>query len=140
MSEKWVQAWGQAHSALSFFYYPSCEKTYRMIIKSAIQGKKIKLELSNECAKNHVQIGSVTVSKCNKNGDFTEDYKFITFKGEKSFSIKKGEVIETDCVDLGIETGEFFCVSIFVKKGALRSGNLIDNVELITAKGDLTQK
>ncbi len=139
MSEKWVQAWGQAHSALSFFYYPSCEKTYRMIIKSAIQGKKIKLELSNECAKNHVEIGSVTVSKCNKNGDFTGDYKFITFKGEKSFSIKMGEVIETDCVDLGIETGEFFCVSIFVKKGALRSGNLIDNVELITAKGDLTQ-
>ena len=63
MSGKWVQAWGQAHSALSFFYYPSCEKTYRMVVKSPIQGRKIKLELSNECAKNDVEIGSVTVEE-----------------------------------------------------------------------------
>ena len=139
MSEKWVQAWGQAHSALSFFYYPSCEKTYRMIIKSAIQGKKVKLELSNECAKNDVEIGSVTVAKCNKNGDFIGDYENITFKGEKTFCIKKGEVITTDVADIEVEVGEYFCVSIFVEKGSLRSGNLIDNVELITVKGDVTQ-
>ncbi len=140
MSERWVQAWGQAHSAFSFFYYPSCEKTYRMVVKSAISGKKIKLELSNECAKNDVHIGSVTVAKCNEKGDFTEEYIPVTFKGEKAFCIKMGEVITTDVVDIEIETGEYFCVSIFVEKGALRSGNLIDNVELITVKGDVTKE
>ncbi len=138
MSEKWVQAWGQAHSALSFFYYPSCEKTYRMVVKSAISGKKIKLELSNECAKNDVEIGSVTVAKCNEKGDFTEGYIPVTFNGEKEFSIKMGEVITTDVVDIEVETGDYFCINIFVKKGALRSGNLIDNVDLITVKGDVT--
>ena len=139
MSGKWVQAWGQAHSALSFFYYPSCEKTYRMVVKSPIQGRKIKLELSNECAKNDVEIGSVTVAKCNEKGNFTGDYIPVTFKEQKEFLIKMGEVIETDPVDFEVETGEYFCVNIFVRKGALRSGNLIDNVELITVKGDVTR-
>ena len=44
MSDKWIQVWGQAHSALSFFYYPSCPKTYRLIIPATVSGKKIKLE------------------------------------------------------------------------------------------------
>ena len=56
MNSKWVQVWGQAHSAFSFFYYPSCKKTYRLVIKSALSGKSVRFELSNECAKNDVQI------------------------------------------------------------------------------------
>ena len=139
MSERWVQAWGQAHSAFSFFYYPACEKTYRMIVKSAVSGKKIKMELSNECAKNDVEIGSVTVAKCNEKGDFQGDYIPVTLSGSNEFTIKKGQAIETDTVDISIKTGEFYCISIFVKKGALRSGNLIDNVELLTVKGDVTR-
>lgn len=140
MSEKWVQAWGQAHSALSYFYYPSCPKTYRMVVCSSISGKSIRLELSNECAKNDVHIGSVTVAKCDKNGNFTDGYITVTFNLEESFCIKKGDVIVTDPVEFCIETGEYFCVSIFVEKGALRSGNLIDSVELITVKGDVTKQ
>lgn len=35
MENNWVQVWGQAHSAFSYFYYPSCPKTYRLVIKSA---------------------------------------------------------------------------------------------------------
>ena len=139
MSEGWVQAWGQAHSAFSFFYYPACEKTYRMIIKSAVSGKKIKMELSNECAKNDVEIGSVTVAECNEKGDFLGEYIPVTLNGSSKFIIKKGQVIETDMVDISIKTGEYYCISIFVKKGALRSGNLIDNVELLTVKGDVTR-
>ncbi len=140
MSEKWVQAWGQAHSAFSFFYYPSCKKTYRMVIKSAFSGKKIRLELSNECARNDVYIGSVTVSKCDEKGNFTGEYKKITVDGKTAFCIKKGAVVTTDTVDISVNTGEYFCVSIYVEKGALRSGNLIDNVELITVKGDVTNE
>lgn len=140
MNEKWVQAWGQAHSALSFFYYPSCPKTYRMVICSPISGKSIRLELSNEFAENDVYIGSVTVALCDENGRFTDEYKTVTYNSQKSFCIKKGEVIRTDPIDLRIETAGYFCVSIYVEKGALRSGNLIDSVELITVKGDVTKE
>ena len=138
MKENWVQVWGQAHSAFSFFYYPSCKKTYRLVIKSAVSGKRVKLELSNECAKNDVEIGSVTVAKCDENGNCTSDFKTVTVNSQKSFSIAKGQVVKTDEVELGISAGEYFCVSAYVKKGALRSGNLIDDAYLITAKGDVT--
>jgi len=140
MSERWVQAWGQAHSALSFFYYPSCPKTYRMIVSSPIPGKKLRMELSNECAKNDVYIGGITASKCDKSGSFIGEYKTVCFNSESSFCIKKGEVISTDPIDFEVETDDYFCISIYVEKGSLRSGNLIDSVELITVKGDVTKE
>ena len=140
MSEAWVQAWGQSHSALSFFYYPSCPKTYRMVVCSPISGKKLRLELSNECAKNDVYIGCITASKCDKNGCFTDECKTVYFNSNASFSIKKGEVIKTDPIDFTVETNDYFCISIYVEKGSLRSGNLIDSVELITVKGNVTKE
>ncbi len=136
MSEKWVQAWGQAHSALSFFYYPSCPRTYRMVICSDIQGSAVRLELSNEYAKNDIEIGMVTVANCDKNGNLIGEARSVTVDGKASFVIRKGEIVRTDSVGLAVEAGEYFCVSAYVEKGALRSGNLIDNVNLITVKGD----
>lgn len=138
MSKKWVQVWGQAHSALSFFYYPSCKKTYRMVIKSSISGESVRVELSNECAKNDVYIGGLTVAKCDSSGSFIGEYKKLTVNSKDSFCLKIGEVVLTDSVELDIKVGEFFCVSAYIKKGSLRSGNLIDNVNLITVKGNVT--
>ena len=136
MGKKWVQTWGQAHSALSFFYYPSCPKTYRMVIKSAVSGSQVRIELSNECAKNPVLIGALSVAKCDENGNLTGEAKRVTVKGQGGFWLKIGQTAATDPVKLDIGVNEYFCVSAYVKKGALRSGNLIDNVDLITVKGN----
>lgn len=138
MSEKWVQTWGQAHSALSFFYYPSCPKTYRMVISSAISGKAVRLELSNEYARNDVKVGAVTVANCDKNGSFTGECKTVTVNGQASFTVRKGGIVKTDPVDLTVDVDGYFCVSAYVEDGALRSGNLIDNVDLLTVKGNVT--
>lgn len=138
MAEKWVQVWGQAHAALSFFYYPSCSKTYRMVIKSAVSGKQVRFELSNECAKNAVLIGAITVAKCDEKGNLIGEAKRVTSRGQGGFWLKIGQIAITDPVKLSVEAGEYFCVSVYVEKGALRSGNLIDNVELITVKGNVT--
>lgn len=138
MAEKWVQVWGQAHAALSFFYYPSCPKTYRMVIKAAVSGKQVRMELSNECAKNAVLIGAITVAKCDEKGNLIGEAKRVTSRGQGGFWIKIGQVATTDPVKFAVEAGEYFCVSVYVEKGALRSGNLIDNVELITVKGNVT--
>ncbi len=140
MNEKWVQAWGQAHSALSFFYYPTCKKTYRMVVCSPIQGEKIRLELSNEFAKNDVHIGGVTVARCDKYGCFTDECKTVTYNSKNCFCITKGDVIITDPIEFGVGVGDYFCISVYVEKGALRSGNLIDSVDLITVKGDVTKE
>ncbi|MBR5441563.1 MAG: hypothetical protein IKV44_01285, partial [Clostridia bacterium] len=138
MSKNWVQTWGQSHSAFSFFYYPSCPKTYRLVIKSAISGSSVRFELSNECAKNKVYVGSLTVARCDEKGNFTGECKAVTVNGEKSPCLEIGQVVMTDPVELEVKAGEYFCISAFVEKGALRSGNLINNAELITVKGDVT--
>ncbi len=136
LSDKWIQVWGQAHSALSFFYYPSCKKTYRLIIPATVSGKKIKIELSNEYAKNDVYIKELNVAKCDKNGILLQECIQLTVDSHKEFCLNKGQIITTDTATFTIEQGEYFCVSAYVEKGSLRSGNLIDNVELITVKGN----
>ncbi len=138
MENKWVQVWGQAHSAFSFFYYPSCKKTYRLVIKSTLSGKSVRFELSNECAKNNVYIGALSVAKCDKDGNFIGECKTATVNSQKALCLKIGEVVLSDEVTLDIEAGEYFCVNAYVEKGALRSGNLLDNAGIITVKGDVT--
>ncbi len=142
MSSNWVMTWGQAHSALSFFYYPSKKKTYRFIINSAISGEAIRINLSNARARyfdSNVSIGGITVSHCDKDGvvkpnDFTD----VTYMGQKKLILKKGMQITTDPIDFCVKSGEYFCVNIYVEKGSLRSGNLLDNITLINRRGDLT--
>lgn len=136
MAEKWVQTWGQAHSALSFFYYPSCEKTYRMVMRASVSGRSVRIELSNECAKDDVFIGALTVAKCDENGSFIGGCKTVTVGSEEKLRLRRGEVVTTDPVELDVAADEYFCISAFVEKGSLRSGNLIDNVSLITVKGN----
>ncbi len=137
MSDKWIQVWGQAHSALSFFYYPSAKKTYRMIIPATVSGNKIRLELSNEYARNDIYIKEMCVSKCDKNGTFLQKFEYLTVNSQKDFILKKNETVLTDEIDFQISSNEYFCISTYVEKGALRSGNLIDNVDLITVKGNV---
>ena len=138
MENNWVQVWGQAHSAFSYFYYPSCSKTYRLVMKSSISGKSVRFELSNECAKNDVYIGALSVAKCDENGNFIGECKTATVNLQKSVCLKKGQIAVSDEIPLEIEVGEYFCVSAYVEKGALRSGNLLDNVKLLTVKGDVS--
>ncbi len=138
MNENWVQVWGQAHSAFSFFYYPSCKKTYRLVIKSALSGKNVRFELSNECAKNDVYIGSLSVAKCDKDGNFIGECKTATVNSQNAFCLKKGEVVLSDEIEVDIEAGQYFCINAYVEKGSLRSGNLLDNANIMTVKGDVS--
>ncbi len=135
---KWVQTWGQSHSALSLFYYPSCKKTYRLVINSAVSGEAVRIKLSNSYGKQDVKVGKVTVGLCNEFGTVYSEFKDVTFNGSRSFVIKKGERLQSDAVDLNVKTGYHFCISMYIEKGDMTSGNLLDNVLLITSPGDKT--
>ncbi len=138
MSEKkWVQTWGQSHSALSLFYYPSEQKTYRLVVNTAISGEKLRLSLSNTYGKNDVVIGGVTAAKCDADG-VVEDGNFITltFSGKNAFTIGKGCRLRSDEINLDLKAGDYFCLNIYVKYGDLTSGNLLDSAKLITVKGN----
>lgn len=138
MSGKWVQSWGQAHSALSFFYYPECKMTFRMVVNTAVSGKKLRVRLSNICGKNAVGIGCVTAAPCNKNGMLTGKPVDLTFNGRQSLELAKGERAVSDEADFTVEAGEYMCISLYAQKGSLTSGNLLSNVNLLTAKGNRT--
>ena len=140
MENRWVQIWGQAHSALSHFYYPEEEKTFRFVMNSALSGSKIRLRLSDEVSDNDILIGAITLGKCDKNGNYTGEIKTVTLNSRKDFVIRKGERVLTDECEIAVSVGEYIAVSIFVEKGDLKSGNLLNNVMLFTAKGNVTQK
>ncbi|MBQ4338315.1 MAG: hypothetical protein IJC37_02725 [Clostridia bacterium] len=138
--ESWVQAWGQSHSALSFFYYPSCQKTYRLIVNTAVSGEKLRVSFSNAYGKNDVEIGAVTAAPCTSYGSVTgKNFTELTFNGKISFTLRKNERLTSDPIDFSISDGEYFCISVYVTKGDLTSGNLMSNAELITAKGNRTR-
>lgn len=140
MSEKkWVQTWGMSHSALSFMYYPSQAKTYRLVMNTAISGEKLRLSISNTYGKKDVVIGGITVAKCNADGKVSGGFEQISFFGKDSFTIEKGTRLRSDEVKFCIKPNEYFCISIFVKSGDLTSGNLLDNAYLITAEGNYTR-
>ena len=74
MSEKkWIQTWGQSHSALSLFLYPSEPKTYRLVMNTAISGEKLRLSISNTDGKNDVVIWGITAAKCDADGNVSDD-------------------------------------------------------------------
>ncbi len=136
MENKWVQIWGQSHSALSHFYYPEAEKTFRFIIDSPLSGKSLRIRLSNEFSDSDVYIGEITVAKCDENGRFFDSFKNVTFDSLKKFVLRAGESILCDQSDISVAVGERIAVSIFVEKGHLKSGNLLNNVKLLTVAGN----
>lgn len=138
MSEKWIQIWGQSHSALSLFYYPSCAKTFRLVMNAAVSGSRMRLTFSNRFGKDRVVIGGVTAAKCDKNGNVTGSLTDVTFGGKTAFAIEKGEKPLSDEFSLPLAAGEYFCVSVFVRRGDLTSGNLLDNALLLTRGGNYT--
>lgn len=135
---KWVQTWGQSHSALSLFHYPSAKKTYRLVIDSAISGRAVRIKLSNSYGRDDVKVGKVTVALCDADGTVYSDFTQLSFGGKTCFTIRKGEKLQSDAVDFSVKANYHFCVSIYVEKGDMTSGNLLDNVLLITAAGDKT--
>ena len=130
---------GTGSFCIFIFLLPILQKTFRLVIKSALSGKSVRFELSNECAKNDVVIGAFSVARCDKDGNFTGECKTATVNSQKSLCLKAGEVVLSDEVDLDIGAGEYFCINAYVEKGALRSGNLIDDAGLLTVKGDASR-
>ncbi len=139
MLTNWVEIWGQAHAHLSHFYYPSDEKTFRFVLNSAVSGERIRIELSNEFGDNDVHIGNITASRCDKNGRLLSEATMLTVNGKSDFWLKEKETVLSDEAELLVKTGEYVAISIFVKKGDLKSGNLLNNLELLTVKGDASQ-
>lgn len=137
-NENWIGVWGQSHINLSLFYYPEKERTYRLIVNSAVSGEKVRVRLSNSYGKKDVKIKRITVAPCDSNGNITsaEQIKICTYNGEEEITLQKGERIVLDEVPMSFSANSYFCVSACVTDGDLRSGNFMNNAKLIFTDGD----
>lgn len=142
MQNIWLQVWGQSHTRLSLFYYPKKERTYRLIVNTAVSGEKIRIGLSNAYGKKAVTIKRITAAKCDKFGNINcdGDIKICKYSDDEGFVMKAGEKVILDETDLDIPSDSYFCVSVCVLKGRLDSGNLMNNALLLTSDGDKTDE
>ncbi len=140
-SHNFVQCWGMAHSSLSLMYFPQAERTFRLVINTAIAGKHIRVRLSNKYGKQTNQIGAVTAALCDKNGNIPANAQIVRLKvlGEDSFKIYPGQRIISDYAPLTVSAGNYLCISVFVKSGSLSSGNSLNNMSLLFCPGDKTE-
>lgn len=138
--EKWLQVWGQSHVHLSLFYYPKKERTFRLIVNSAVSGEKVRVRLSNLYGKNDVKIKRVTFAPCDKDGKINsrEQIKLFTYRGEEKITLKKGERIILDEIPAELSANSYISISACVEDGDLRSGNLMNNVRILFTDGDST--
>jgi len=136
--DNWVQAWGMSHASLSMMSFLSGRRTLRLVLSSAISGEGARVHLCNKHSGSAVSIARAAVALCDSNGAISDhdSIRPITFKGKEGLTLPPGETIISDETTLAIPAGAHACVSLYIKKGRLRSGNYINNARLLYARGD----
>lgn len=130
--ERWVQTWGQAHTALSAFSYSDACRTFRLLINTAVGGKCVRVRLSNVHGDAAVTLGGVCVARCDENGVLCGDSVDL----DAPRTLAAGESIVTGSGKLDLQPGDWFCVSLCVQSGELQSGNLENTARCLILSGD----
>ncbi|MEN1967739.1 SGNH/GDSL hydrolase family protein [Lentibacillus sp. N15] len=91
-------------------------QTLRFILKPHIDGKKMRIRLSNMFGSNALTIDQVHVA-VSKNGaeNVSETDKQLTFGGDEKVTIPQGKRAFSDPIDLDVSSEEKLAVSVYVK-------------------------
>lgn len=130
--ERWVQTWGQSHTALSAFSFGDACRTFRLLINTAVGGSRVRVRLSNVHGSEPVTLGGVCVARCDENGVLCGDAVDL----DAPQRLAAGESIVTGSGKLDLQPGDRFCVSLCVKAGVLQSGNLENTARCLILSGD----
>lgn len=139
MKQNWVQAWGMSHAGMSLLCFRGQNRTFRLTVHSAISGSQLRLGLSNRFSKHTVEIGAAYAAVCDAQGNRTGEAIPLHFDGKAGVTLRAGEAIRSDAAAIQIRTGEFFCVSLYIVRGKLLSGNALDDAGLAFCRGDHAQ-
>lgn len=136
MKQNWVQTWGMSHKGMSLLCFRGTDRTFRLTVHSAISGSQLRLTLSNRFSKNTVETGGVFAAVCGAQGRRTSESIPLLFNGRAGVTLRAGETARSDAAALQIQAGGHFCVSLYVRRGKLLSGNELDDAKLIFCSGD----
>lgn len=138
----WVQCWGMAHAPLSLLRFPEKERTLRIIVNTPVSGCSLRVRLSNKYGRGNVTVGALTAARCDICGIIPDNEPVygLTYGGKSEFKVEKNSYAVSDAVNISVAAGEYLCVSAYIKKGALESGNSLNNATLLFCDGNASQK
>lgn len=124
-SEHWVSSWGAATTAAYPISYntdaatrsntPGVEHTFRLIARSTLGGRAIRLRLSNQAGLTPLSIGAASVGL--REGDASikpGSSQPVTFKGASSAVIPAGGQLISDPVALATNAGADVSISLYL--------------------------
>ena len=88
----------------------------RQIFKISLGGDKFRIKFSNYYGNNDLEIKEVSISKCLCKGEHKIDIntiKTITFNNKEEITIKKGEEIYSDIININLEPASEIAISIY---------------------------
>jgi lysophospholipase L1-like esterase len=144
----WISAWSTAvHSPLPFPGLPPAQvfenQTVRMVVRTAIGGRQIRLRFSNACGTSPLEIGSAHVALTAHDAAIVaETDHAITFGGRPSVKIPPGAPILSDPVAINVPALAELSVSIYLPHSALASTMHFwaQHASYVSGPGDLSAK
>ncbi len=145
---KWVTMWGNAQSTvLPMPARYAKDLTLRYPIFVPFKGNKIKITLDNYCVNESVKIDLVSIGIGYSLSDIQSNViKYLTFNGKKEAYIEAHKSIESDPIDINLESDQYLIISMYIKdytnltggvditgplsKGYFAYGNQIENTKL----------
>lgn len=126
---KWVTMWGNAQSkVLPMPATYAKNLTLRYPIFIPFNGNKIKITLDNFCVNEDIKIDLVAVSIGHKLSDEqNEDIKYLTFNGKNEVTISANSFVESDELDINLNSDEYLIISMYIKDYT----NLTGGVDII---------
>jgi lysophospholipase L1-like esterase len=91
------------------------DQTVRMLIRTSIGGKQLRVQLSNAQGYEPVAIGSVHVALHGRgSGIVAESDRAVTFGGQARVKLQPGAVIVSDPIDLSVPSLSTLAISLYV--------------------------
>ncbi|PPA69059.1 SGNH/GDSL hydrolase family protein [Jeotgalibacillus proteolyticus] len=118
--EEWIGAWTAAMQEPAE-KGPSREgfenKTIRQVIHPHLDGKSMRIRLSNEFGTEPLMIEEVRVARSKSGAELISGSdQALTFNGQKKVTIPPGEKLHSDALSFEVTAGQNLAVSIYVQK------------------------
>ena len=137
--EHWISTWGTAqqlavemrppwvapppraqdepppHSPIPPYPQTFADETVRMVVRTSVGGRRLRLTLSNALGVEPVRIGAVHVAlRARESATVSGSDRVVTFGGRASFTIQPGALVVSDAVDLAVPALTELAVSLYV--------------------------
>jgi lysophospholipase L1-like esterase len=91
------------------------DQTVRMVVRSSIGGRRVRIELSNMLDAKPVKIGAAHIARYKGDGAIVQGTdRALTFGGQPSFTIQPGVLVVSDPVELDVAPLSDLAVSLYL--------------------------